>query len=423
MVKDQFTESKAAYEGLVFKNTSEILNSISMFSAFLVVCMVIYLRKKHKKVSNRVSLRLQSYVSTVDMFFAAFQIMTVNSNPPGNWVCHVSPWGFVFTALLGCFYSVAIAFNLQIIFVYNYLSTRHFEKFYIIVPIILAFTLSIVPVLFDALGYDKEEVSCWYKRGNTTQSVIWQWTTLHGWIILSVLYCTYAVFTIINRLHKATKFMKEMNNTNSNNNFIKNNNCKRQLMVNRAVKRIVVYPIVPIITFLFNIASNLLFFSTKQNHFTFQMLANIGTSSQGIFNALAFCFDPAMKKIWINGLNRVKLFLNNNDEKKIDIKKNNNNDDESNNNNDDDSNNNSNDDDEKKTQTVTAVNTSFTNTTIVSDNDDDINYDINNENNNNDDDDNVHVNVDSNDSNDSNDYSNDNIIRLSKDEEYILALL
>lgn len=77
MVKDQFTESKAAYEGLLFKKTSEILNSISMSSAFLVICMVIYLRKKHKKVSNRVSLRLQTYVSTADMFFAAFQVRRV----------------------------------------------------------------------------------------------------------------------------------------------------------------------------------------------------------------------------------------------------------------------------------------------------------------------------------------------------------
>jgi hypothetical protein len=74
MVKNQFTESKAAYEGLIFKQTSEILNSISMICAFLVICAVIYLRKRHKKVSNRVSLRLQTYVSTVDMFFAAFQV-------------------------------------------------------------------------------------------------------------------------------------------------------------------------------------------------------------------------------------------------------------------------------------------------------------------------------------------------------------
>jgi hypothetical protein len=320
--------------------------------------------------------------------------MTVNSNPPGNWVCHVSPWGFVFTALLGCFFSVAIAFNLQIIFVYNYLSTRHFEKYYIIIPLVLSFTLSIVPVLFDALGYDKEEVSCWYKRGSTTQAVIWQWATLHGWIILSVLYCSYAVFTIINRLRQATKFMKEMDRSlpNSNSrNFMKNNNSKRQLMINQAVKRIVIYPIVPIITFLFNVISTLIFFSAKQNIFTFQMLANAGTSSQGIFNALAFCFDPAMKKIWKENF---KLFLNNNDDKKIIIK------------------NDNNGDDEKKinsNQTGTILNTNFTNASIIEDVN---NYNDDNENNNNNED--VHV--------DFNEHT-DTFIRLPRDEEYILALL
>src|ERR1043166_2661133 len=139
--------------------------------------------------------------------------MAVNSNPPGNWVCHLSPWGFVFTALLGCFFTVTIAFNLQIIFIHNYINTQRFEKYYIIVPLFLAFMLSTIPVLFGALGYDKEEVSCWYKNGSTARAIIWQWTTLHGWIILSVLYCTYSVFIIIYRLRKTSKRFINMNNS------------------------------------------------------------------------------------------------------------------------------------------------------------------------------------------------------------------
>ena len=74
MVKNQTTTAEGARESLLFREINEILNSISMASAFLVICAIIYLRKKHKKVSNRVSLRLQSYVSTTDMFFAAFQV-------------------------------------------------------------------------------------------------------------------------------------------------------------------------------------------------------------------------------------------------------------------------------------------------------------------------------------------------------------
>src|SRR3954454_17801226 len=73
---------------------------------------------------------------------------------------------------------------------------------------------------------------------------------------------------------------------------------QRQLIMNQAVKRIMLYPIVPVLTFLFNILSNFLFYSTKKNHIAFQMLANVGTSSQGILNSLVFCLDPATKKIW-----------------------------------------------------------------------------------------------------------------------------
>src|ERR1044072_3709083 len=137
--------------------------------------------------------------------------MTVNSDPPGNWVCHVAPWGFVFTALLGCFFTVTIAFNLQVIFIHNYINTKRFEKYYVIVPIILALLLSSVPVAFNALGFDEKEVSCWYKNGNTIGSVIWQWTTLHGWIILSVLYCLYSVIVITIRLRKTNKLFKSAN--------------------------------------------------------------------------------------------------------------------------------------------------------------------------------------------------------------------
>src|ERR1044072_4860285 len=111
--------------------------------------------------------------------------MSVNSNPPGNWVCNVAPWGFVFTALLGCFLNVAIAFNLQVIFVHNYIDTKRFEKYYIIIPLILSGILSTLPVSFGALGFDEKEISCWYKNGTTMSGAIWQWATLHGWILLT----------------------------------------------------------------------------------------------------------------------------------------------------------------------------------------------------------------------------------------------
>jgi hypothetical protein len=74
MVKDQFIKSEAARNAMIYNITNEVVNSISMTSALLVVCAISYLRIKHKNISNRVSLRLQTYVSITDMFFAAFQV-------------------------------------------------------------------------------------------------------------------------------------------------------------------------------------------------------------------------------------------------------------------------------------------------------------------------------------------------------------
>jgi hypothetical protein len=217
--------------------------------------------------------------------------------------------------------------------VHNYLNTQRFEKFYVIIPLALAFTLSIVPVITGDLGYDEKEVSCWYKNLNTTRGIVWEWATFHGWIVLSVFYCVYSIITIVKRLYEANKFIEEMNrslpnNKNSSNNnkrnslYFFNKNCnnsnyqryayERQLMVNRAVKRIVLYPVVPVITFLFNISAGLLFFTSSYNRFFVQMLSNVGLGLQGFLNAVAFSFDPAMKTIWS------EVFGNNNDV--VDIK-------------------------------------------------------------------------------------------------------
>ncbi len=74
MVKDQDKDKLAALHASIFNVTNEVLNSISMGSAFLVVCTIMYLRINKKILANRVSFRLQTYVSTTDMFFAAFQV-------------------------------------------------------------------------------------------------------------------------------------------------------------------------------------------------------------------------------------------------------------------------------------------------------------------------------------------------------------
>jgi hypothetical protein len=74
MVKDQAVTDEGHRRALIFNITNEVLNSISMTSALLVICAITYLRIKHKNISNRVSLRLQTYVSITDMFFAAFQV-------------------------------------------------------------------------------------------------------------------------------------------------------------------------------------------------------------------------------------------------------------------------------------------------------------------------------------------------------------
>jgi len=195
------------------------------------------------------------------------------------------------------------------------MNTKRFEKYYVIIPLILSLTLSTLPVIFGALGFDEKEISCWYKHGNTTSSVIWQWATLHGWVVLSVTYCIISVSLIIYRLYTVNDKVydtrsstcvstpqpnkNKRNNHNRRSSYTSKTRINQLLLINRAVKRIVVYPIIPIICFVFNITATLVFYFKQENYFPIQIASNVGTSSQGFLNALVFCFDPVMRHIWI----------------------------------------------------------------------------------------------------------------------------
>lgn len=75
----------------------------------------------------------------------------------------------------------------QIVWVHGILEhfrLKKLEKYYIFVPILLAFGFSIAPLIAGEIGLDPQLDECWYRHQHTMEAVIWEWASLFGPITL-----------------------------------------------------------------------------------------------------------------------------------------------------------------------------------------------------------------------------------------------
>jgi hypothetical protein len=63
----------------------------------------------------------------------------------------------------------------------------------------------------------------------------------------------------------------------------------------RVVRRVVWYPLVPVITQTPNVGVAIAMYASQQVPFWLLLLSYVGTSMQGVLHFVAFCFDPAVQ--------------------------------------------------------------------------------------------------------------------------------
>ncbi|ORY07726.1 hypothetical protein K493DRAFT_295361 [Basidiobolus meristosporus CBS 931.73] len=265
--------------------------------AFSATAFLLLLGLKYydRHLVNRVSLRLNKWMALVDVGFCGAQILNVQNNNDSIW-CALSVWLIVWFTLLYLFLNTMIAFNLQIVFVHGKSNTSSYVKYYYIISFSLSLIISLTPFFEGKYGYYSIAETCWWTNSYTSKTILWEWMTYLGWIAISVLYCTIAVSLVIYKLVKESRIIREqIQHTASHelgSEWQGKTNIDRDVL--KAVRRIVLYPIIPIFTQGVNIMQEMDVYVHREANFYLFFLAYFAGALQGTFNTLVFLFDPAV---------------------------------------------------------------------------------------------------------------------------------
>ncbi|RUS16547.1 hypothetical protein BC937DRAFT_91087 [Endogone sp. FLAS-F59071] len=209
---------------------------------------------------------------------------------------HCSSLSCRFINLLQCsvFFTTTIAINLQIVWVHGILQPirlKKLEKYYIFVPILLAFGFSIAPLIAGEIGLDPQLNECWYKHQHTTVAIIWEWASLFGPITLN--YRLFHIHANFGKLYPGEKLVIQGSPTIT--------------VIRRVVVRVSLYPLVPIVCLVPNILSTLSMYFTSWDSGFLGTLTGVIQASQGFINALVFLVDPVIWNVWRHSIPNSKL--------------------------------------------------------------------------------------------------------------------
>ncbi|KAI9281328.1 hypothetical protein BC943DRAFT_329642 [Umbelopsis sp. AD052] len=286
-------------------NLNTTLNPASIVCGSIVCSILLAIRAYDKSLVDRVSLRLTAVVSAVDVIKAAVYIIFTYIVTPGA-ACSTTAWLVLFLTNLYTFLSVAIAFNLQWIFLHKNQIHRHLEAAYFSVSITLAFITTIPPLAAGRLGYDPFYGSCWFRSYSSKTTIAWEWGTFLSWNLLGSIYCFFVVVAVILRLRQNVSILGAYTSSKASPDATSQEKSKKTLrLLRKLVVRISMYALIPIITQGgWYISEIILQFQHRLDiGITYWVIS--GTDLPGVLNLIAFCMDPAIS----NALSAVKLAM------------------------------------------------------------------------------------------------------------------
>ncbi|ORX89796.1 hypothetical protein K493DRAFT_305482 [Basidiobolus meristosporus CBS 931.73] len=279
---------------------------LSAVCSLTVILAVIYLTRKFPKDANRVSFRLQLCMCYADLLLVITVLASANlpHNQYLDLSCKLTFFLYIFGSIMLVAFSACIALNLLLVFVFNRI-TQNLQKFYIIATLILSTACSAIPLVLNKYGYDVPTDACWFYNRGSVEELIWEFASMFFWMIIGVLFCLIVVFIVARKLYQGkNKLLKSL--THENNSItpgytkcaMERRAQETSKKVHRAVKRIIGYPMVPILTYTFTIVKTLYSFTPAKHNYTIDFIMTLTSSSPGVFNFLAFLMDPILYKMY-----------------------------------------------------------------------------------------------------------------------------
>ncbi|KAL1916386.1 uncharacterized protein VTP21DRAFT_5577 [Calcarisporiella thermophila] len=268
------------------------LNIFSIIGGLIVVLITFFLWIYDFRLVNRVSLRLNFAISAIDIIKAALIYSYTFADNSSGWWCGFSVWFITWLTILYLLLNVAIAFNLQWIILLQRPLHRWMERgLYFLGSLLLSLAITLPPYLTGNFGFDRAQGTCWYVDSWTPTSKLWQWFTFLVPSLFSILYCTVVVAFVVLKIWRDNR---ELNKHIQASDDILPFQHRTRLAVNRVLARIVLYPLIPLVTQSLLVASEIYIHATGQFNQVLSVFGNAGTDLPGVFNCIAFLVDPAV---------------------------------------------------------------------------------------------------------------------------------
>ncbi|PVZ98677.1 hypothetical protein BB558_005315 [Smittium angustum] len=301
-------------------NELEIGYILTIGLSSVTIAVYLWFRITRKSLVNRVSLRLTTLVSLVNVFSSIVRVVPFYVNVNETLLCRFFAPILYFSQIFTTLLLASTAVNLHIVFVIrkSRASYKKLEMYYVLV----SFFVALVIVVIESIVSVRAKV-CWVdtiRHGNSSKILGILWASLYIWIFVPSAYSLVIVVVVLVKIFKEQKKIKQAfkkssfestvalqmgsKNMNSGNRRIKHKSAKMFLSsannVYSAVLRIVMYPIVPIVltTFAITIGHLLNNLSTKLNFEKYPTVIKVNAvfyAYSGLLNVLAFCFDPAFQ--------------------------------------------------------------------------------------------------------------------------------
>ncbi|RUS20546.1 hypothetical protein BC937DRAFT_94981 [Endogone sp. FLAS-F59071] len=289
------------YEIDILHDLNVDLNVASIVAAVGVFTITLLMRLYDKKLVDRVSLRLSLSISITDFLQAIALELWAFSSDFNDTGCAGVTFLVVWLSNQYLFLSVAIAVNLQYLFLYKKPFNPALEKWYYIFAISLSLLSGAIPLAAGRFGADQAQQACWYKPSYTALSQKWEYGSYIIPNVFCIVYCLVVVLMVAAKLKQESRELDKQIScrTTSDNKEEKLDPTsiirrKTRRAVNRVVRRIILYPIIPAVTQLGFIVSEVYLYLYKEPSFALNLWGVPTSAIPGLCNFIAFLIDPAV---------------------------------------------------------------------------------------------------------------------------------
>nr|CAG8591789.1 4262_t:CDS:2 [Entrophospora candida] len=283
-----------------------IESSASLIATTFGISVFFYIRYAYPRLVDRVTFRLALGTIVSDFGIAGAQLIGSMFASPTGPACTIAIWGTVFFSLVSIFLPTCIALNLQIVFIHGYRGRLKLEMFYFVGSLALASILSLIPFADNMYGWDEPEAMCWFRDSGTKLSITWQWASFYIWEILCILYCLITLICVAVKLYKNQSVNANISGQTATSKHDKNV-LRNKAIISLVVKKVIWYPVVPIITQLPNFLVETDIYVNQRINYVFLILS-ITNAFQGFLNTIVFMQDLAVSRAY--SLTKLKWWYN-----------------------------------------------------------------------------------------------------------------